>query len=166
MKQWYVAHTQPLKEKYAKSHLLEQDFEVYLPCIKKIRRHARKVDEVLAPLFPRYLFVKFDIEKDRWSKINGTRGISSLITANYVPVQLSEQIIYELKKNENKDGILPISSLELFSKGDKVKIVEGSFKDHNAIFESFTDKDRVQLLLNFLGREMKVLLPVTLIEST
>ena len=164
MKKWYVAHTQPLKESFAQFHLLQQGFEVYLPCIKKIRKHARKVDEVKAPLFPRYLFINFDQDTDRWSKINGTRGVSYLISNNSFPIPVVDQVIDDLKSLES-DGILPVSSLSLFTKGDHVRIKDGSFKDHKAVFESFNDKDRVQLLLTFLGREIKVLLPSILIES-
>ena len=57
---WCVAHTQPFKEVVAKQHLLGQGYKVYLPQFKKIRRHARKVEEVLSPLFPRYIFVGMD----------------------------------------------------------------------------------------------------------
>ena len=58
---WCVARTQLLKELVAKQHLTEQGYEVYLPRFKKICRHARKVEEKLVPLFPRYVFVGKDI---------------------------------------------------------------------------------------------------------
>ena len=79
---WFVAHTHPLKEIIAQQHLLEQGFEVYLPRFKKIRRHARKVEEVLVPLFPRYIFIGMNMEVARWRSVNGTRGVSYLLT-NY-----------------------------------------------------------------------------------
>ena len=50
---WFVVYTQPLKETVAKQHLEEQGYDVYLPMFKKTRRHARRIDEVLQPLFPR-----------------------------------------------------------------------------------------------------------------
>jgi len=165
MRKWYVAHTQPLKEIYAQSHLLQQGFDVYLPCIKKIRKHARKVDEIIAPLFPRYLFVNFDQNTDPWSKINSTRGVSYLITNNSSPTSLSDKIISDLKFQENKDGIVPLSCISVFTKGEQVRITDGSFKYHKAIFENFSDNDRVLILLNFLGREIKVLVPAYAIEA-
>lgn len=166
MKQWFVAHTQPLKEIVAQHNLVTQGFDVYLPRIKKLRKHARKIDEVHAPLFPRYLFVGFDLEVDRWNRINGTRGVSYLVSNNHLPTQIPDQIILDLKSRENIDGILPVSSIALFSKGDRVRIIDGAFKDHKATFDSFNDKERVQLLLTFLGREIKVSIPPSLIEST
>ena len=75
---WCVAHTQAQKEKTAQMNLLNQGFEVYLPLFKKIKKHARKIEKVSVPLFPRYIFVGFNSETSRWRSINGTRGISHL----------------------------------------------------------------------------------------
>lgn len=60
---------------------------------------------------------------------------------------------------------MPVASLVNFIKGEKVLIVEGAFTDQTAIFESMDDKSRVQLLLTFMGREMKMTLPVYAVEA-
>src|SRR5947209_3993566 len=59
--QWYVAQTHPRAEAKAAEHLDRQGFHVYLPNFRKRRRHARRVETVTAPLFPRYLFVSVDM---------------------------------------------------------------------------------------------------------
>jgi len=165
MKQWFVVHTQPLKESVACHHLIEQDFEVYLPRFKKTRRHARKVDEVLAPLFPRYLFVGMDLEADGWRSVQGTRGVSYLLMMDGRPAIIPSRMIEDLKDQETSDGLVPINSMALFAKGDKVRVLDGVFKDYVATFEKMDDKQRVQLLLTFLGRETKVSLPFYAVEA-
>lgn len=162
---WFVAHTQPMKEYVAQRHLLEQGFEVYLPRFKKLRRHARKVEEVLAPLFPRYLFLGMDIEVARWRSVNGTRGVSYLLMAENQPVEVPMKIIEGLKGKESPDGLVPLDSLITFIKGDKVHVLEGPFKDQRAIFETLDDEKRVQVLLTFLGRETRVSLPTYAVEA-
>ncbi|EKE00951.1 MAG: hypothetical protein ACD_21C00250G0024 [uncultured bacterium] len=162
---WFVAHTQPLKENIAKQHLLEQGFEIYLPQFKKTRRHARKIEEVLAPLFPRYLFVGMDLKTSPWRSVNGTRGVSYLLTNDNHPAVVPNEIIENLKAQENEDGLVPVTSLLLFTKGDKVRILDGAFKDQVAVFETLDNKQRIQLLLNFLGREMKISLPYHAVEA-
>jgi transcriptional antiterminator RfaH len=162
---WFAVHTQPLREQVAKQHLLEQGFEVYLPKFKKVRRHARKVEEVLAPLFPRYLFIGMDLETSRWRSVNGTRGVSYLLTNNDRPLAVPSKIIEGLKTQESEDGLVPIASLLLFTKGEKVRILDGAFKDQIAVFENMDNKERVQLLLNFLGRETKISLPHYEVEA-
>jgi transcriptional antiterminator RfaH len=59
---WYVVQTQINAEAKAARNLLRQGFAIYLPRYLKRRSHARKIEKVPAPLFPRYLFVQIDLE--------------------------------------------------------------------------------------------------------
>jgi transcriptional antiterminator RfaH len=165
MKQWFVVHTQPSQENVAQQHLLEQGFEAYLPKFRKMRRHARKVDEVLAPLFPRYLFVGIDLETDQWRSVQGTRGVSYLLVNDNKPAAIPSQIVQSLKDQETEEGIVPIGSMSVFNKGDKVRVIDGAFKDYTAFIENMDDKQRVQLLLSCLGREVNVWMPSYILEA-
>ncbi len=166
MMTWCVVHTQPSKELIAARHLRDQGFEVYLPQFKKIKRHARRVQEVFSPLFPRYIFVNLDLQVALWRSINGTRGVAHLLmSSEVIPAQVSSTIIDELKHQEGSDGMVPVSSLAVFAKGQKIQILEGAFKDQVATFESLSDNNRVQLLLTFLGGQTKVSLPVYSVEA-
>jgi hypothetical protein len=53
---WHVAQTHSHAEKQARAHLMRQCCHVYLPRYLKRHRHARRIENVSAPLFPRYLF--------------------------------------------------------------------------------------------------------------
>jgi transcriptional antiterminator RfaH len=165
MKQWFAAHTQPQKEMVARQNLLAQGFEVYLPQYKRTRRHARKVETILSPLFPRYLFVGLDLDLDRWRSVNSTRGISYLLMTNDKPVSVPCDIVASLKSQENDQGLLPVESLIHFMKGDLIRIVDGVFSGYTAVFEKMDEKQRVSLLLSFLGRETKVVLPAYAVEA-
>ncbi|MBP9829243.1 MAG: transcriptional activator RfaH [Proteobacteria bacterium] len=157
---WCVAYTQPLKEPLAKQNLLNMGYEVYAPRFAKIRRHAGKAEEILAPLFPRYIFVGMDLECAQWRSVNGARGVSHLLMSNDLkPAQVPCRVIDELRAGEVRDGVVLVASLVGFVKGEKVRILDGAFSDQLAIFESMDDKSRAQLLLTFMGREMKMTLP-------
>lgn len=161
---WFVVYTQPLKETVAKQHLEEQGYDVYLPMFKKTRRHARRTDEVLQPLFPRYLFVGLDLKLDAWRAVNGTRGVAYLLLNDGHPLGISTSIIEELKVLEN-DGVVPIECVSAFTKGENLRVVDGVFKDQVAVFQRMGDKQRVQLLLNFLGRDTRITVPVYAVEA-
>jgi len=161
---WFVVYTQPLKETVAKQHLEEQGYDVYLPMFKKTRRHARRTDEVLQPLFPRYLFVGLDLKLDAWRAVNGTRGVAYLLLNDGHPLGISTSIIEELKVLEN-DGVVPIECVSAFTKGESLRVVDGAFKDQVAVFQRMGDKQRVQLLLNFLGRDTRITVPVCAVEA-
>jgi transcriptional antiterminator RfaH len=162
---WCVAHTQPLKESLARQNLLDQGYDVYMPRFKKTVRHARKVEERLMPLFPRYIFVGMDASA-LWRNINGTRGVSYVVMGGEnTPSKVPASIIHELKSQEVSEGVVPLSSIITFSRGEKIRVIEGIFADQMAVFESMNDKSRVQVLLTFMGREMKMALPSYAVEA-
>lgn len=162
---WFVAYTLPAKETVARRHLEEQGYDVYLPMFKKTRRHARRVDEVLQPLFPRYLFIELDMKIDSWRAVNSTRGVAYLLLNDGHPLGIPASIIEGLQAEEDEHGLVPITCVETFLKGEKLRIIEGTFKDQIAVFEAIDDKKRVQLLLNFLGRDTKISIPAYAVEA-
>src|SRR5215216_7584524 len=78
---WFLVHTLPKSERKAEFHLGAQGFRTYLPQIRKTIRHARQLKTVRAPLFPRYLFVILDLQRDRWLSVRSTVGVSSLFSS-------------------------------------------------------------------------------------
>lgn len=152
MLSWYVVHTQPQKEDFAMDNLRNQGYEVYLPTIEKIRKHARKTEVVKYPLFPRYAFVALDITTQSWRSINGTRGVVGVLTQNGTPSPVASEILDELRRFENKEGCVSIHALNVFRVGDQVTLAAGPLKGQEATVVAISDKDRVQILLHFLGQ--------------
>lgn len=156
MKRWYVIHTLPRGEEIALQHLQQQGYEAFLPRFHKTRRHARKVEVVIAPLFPRYMFVSLDLETDRFLPINSTRGVAYVVRQKGAPMPVPQGVIEELMVRADVKEVVPLSSLELFNAGTTLEILEGAFAGQTGIFEKMSDSERVQLLLNVLGREVKI----------
>ncbi len=156
MKRWYVIHTLPRGEEKALQHLQQQGYEAFLPRFHKTRRHARKVEVIIAPLFPRYMFVSLDMETDRWLSISATRGVAYIVRQNGCPMPVPVGVIEELIERADIKETVPLSSLELFTAGATLEILEGAFAGHTGTFEKMSDSERVQLLLNVLGREVKI----------
>ena len=166
MKQWFVVHTHVQKEANATLHLVRQGFEVYLPQFLKVRKHARRRETVKKPLFPRYLFVAIDLSLDRWRSVNSTVGVSYIICNGETPVSVPEQIINSIKMREDEEGNVRPNKIVRFFKGEHVHIVDGALAGQEAIFNCPRDEDRVQVLLNLLGRPTKVTLPLDSINAT
>ena len=151
---WYVVHTNPNKEEIAERHLISQNYVIYFPRYKKIINHARKISTVVKPLFPRYLFIKIDLYKQRWTSINSTYGVNSLVTMQDKPVRVSKEIINKIKSQEDPDGITEIPFLQNFIKGDEVNIHDGIFSGKKGLFMGLTDDNRVKILFDLLGKEI------------
>jgi len=152
--EWYAVHTHVNKESLSEINLIRQNFITYLPKYKKIIKHARKISTVVRPLFPRYLFVKLDLVKQRWNLINSTYGVNVLITMEEKPVKILDKIINEIKSYDNSDGIaniLPYASMTL---GEEVNIIDGLFSGRKAIFDGLTEDNRIKVLFNLLGKEV------------
>jgi transcriptional antiterminator RfaH len=154
---WYVIHTQPKKENIAVLNLLNQGFTAFLPKCHAVRHHARKKTVVMMPLFPRYLFIKPSLAQPRWSSINSTRGVSYILRQhNQEPVPMPVGVVESLMAAQVSDQVVPLSSLALFKPGEKLQVLNGAFSGNVAIYEKMTTEDRVQILLDILGRDIRV----------
>src|SRR5262245_29828364 len=114
MQRWYVAHTQANGEAKAAWHLRKQGFAVYVPRYRKRRSHARRVDFVPAPLFPRYLFVGFDPDVARWRAIRSTIGVSELVTNGERPAAVPEGIVEAIMAREDETGLVVVAPVISF----------------------------------------------------
>ena len=165
MKEWYAVHTQPSNEATAAFNLMRQGFQIYLPQYVRARRHARRLEKVKRPLFPRYMFVKFDVMGQPWRNINSTFGVSRLVCCGEKPLAVPGVIIDEIKTREDNRGLVSLGRLIKYKAGDSVKVIEGALSELTGIFESARDDDRVSVLLELLGREVVVALPMDSIEA-
>lgn len=154
---WFAVQSQPNAEMKAAGHLLRQGFGVYLPRYMKRRRHARRVDMVAAPLFPRYFFVSIDMSAQRWRSIFSTVGVSRLVCNGESPAPVPDQVIATLKEREDDAGFIRLDPPPPFRAGDKVMVLDGIFTDCLGLFESMPDRRRVSILLDLLGRKVRVL---------
>ena len=154
---WYVVQTHTFSESKAAAHLTRQGFDVYLPRYLKRRRHARRIETVPAALFPRYLFVAVDMASQQWRSIQSTIGVSRLVCNGDAPAAVAGAVVEDLRRRE-EDGFVQLSKRPRFSPGDKVHVVEGVFAPCIGLFEGMRDLDRVSVLLDLLGRKVRVLL--------
>ncbi|WP_298274388.1 transcription termination/antitermination protein NusG [uncultured Bradyrhizobium sp.] len=162
---WYVVQTQVNAETKAAAGLVRQGFSTYLPRYQRRRSHARKVEIVSRPLFPRYLFVAIDVAAQRWRAIQSTLGVSHLVCVGDRPAAVENGIIDALRAREDEAGFIKLARGPAFSPGDKVRITEGAFVDSLALVEDASDHHRVAVLLNLLGRKVRVLVGADLIAA-
>jgi len=156
-RRWYVVQTHPHAECRAAAHLERQGFQPYLPRYLKRRRHARRIETVAAPLFPRYLFVAVDMAVERWRSIQSTFGVSRLVCNGEDPAAVADAVVDGLKRQE-QDGLVRLQQRPQFAIGDKVRVLDGVFADCLGLFDGMSDKQRVSVLLDLLGRKVRILI--------
>jgi transcriptional antiterminator RfaH len=153
---WYVVQTRVNAEARAASNLTRQGFDVYLPRYLKRRSHARKIDKIAVPLFPRYLFVRIDIATQRWRSVQSTFGVSHLVCNGSDPTPVPQEVLGLLKAREDESGCVRLDRRSKFALGAKVRVLAGIFADNLGLVDGLTDRDRIAILLDLLGRKVRV----------
>ena len=165
MNRWFVAHTRVRGEPVARRNLARQGFEVYLPRYLKRRRHARRLDRVAAPLFPRYVFIRMDPERCRWRSVNGTVGVAHLVCHGDRPAALPDGTVAEIRAREDARGLVAVRAAPPFRRGETVQVTAGPLSDQVGLFDCADDDERVVILLDLLGREVPVRVPVQAVRA-
>ncbi len=162
---WFVAHTHPHAEGKATAHLNRQGFEIYFPRYLKRRRHARRIETVMAPLFPRYLFVAIDLDAQRWRSIYSTVGVSRLVCNGDEPTPVPSGVVEGLRDREDANGFIKLERRPAFHAGDKIRVLDGAFSSCLGLFECMAERERVAILLDLLGRKVRVVLDADLVAA-
>jgi len=138
---WHVVHVAGgRRDAYAIEWLNQRKFEPYYPQIRVLRavalrdvtpsqRHSRAKRlrrEVLQPLFPRYVFVRFDPAQPGWYDILRVSGVRGIECEGNRPVPIADQLINDLRAAEVR-GAIPgdLPAAEVFKIGQTVRIVAG-----------------------------------------
>ena len=155
MRHWYVVHCRANSERRAETNLLRQEYEVWLPMYHKTRRHARRVETVQRPLFPRYLFVRLDLSSEPWRPILSTFGVHTIVSGADGPLPIGDDVVAALQARAGEGGVFDIAR-SVIKFGDQVRVQGGPMADLEGIFEAELDSDRVMILLKLMGREVRV----------
>ena len=159
---WSVVQTESQRELVADDYLKRGGFETYLPRIR-IRSHARTRN---VALFPSYLFVQIGT---RWYDARWTIGVIRILQTivgegdqlTTVPALVPDEYIEFWRKREGPDGFvkLPRAPTNRLKKGQRVRIVRGSFEGRLAVYEGMSGRERERVLLELLGQFVPVDLP-------
>jgi transcriptional antiterminator RfaH len=162
-KSWIVISTHPHREHIALENLERQRFEGYCPMVPRRRSHARRVEMVLRPLFPNYLFVRAGPKLGRWQSILSTYGVRTVVRAGEALSFLDDGFIVSLKAREVDGAIVrPASPYQV---GQEVRIATRSFDSVIAKIIEMDEKDRIVVLIDMLGRSTKLTLRSDLISA-
>jgi len=145
---WYAVYTLPHREATAQLQLSNQGFRTFLPLVSKTIQHARRYDTVMAPFFPQYLFVAFDLTH-RWRAINGTRGVIRLIMQNDRPAPVQSGVVESLIASSSPAG--EVLFRPDIAPGDSVRLIAGPFAGQLGILQRLDSAGRVQVLLEIMG---------------
>lgn len=161
---WFAAKTKPQQESVALENLARQNFTTYAPRVSVERFTHKRISIRREPLFPGYVLIRFVLADANWRAINSTRGVISLLTSseNGVPTPLPRGEVESIQRRDIA-GELFVSEVSRVRRGDDVRVKFGIAAD--AIGKViFTRGERIELLLNLLGRSTRVKAPLHMVE--
>ena len=153
---WYVVRTKPRAEFLAASELERDGIGVFSPLVKKPQLHA---GSILAPLFPGYIFLRWEPETEGWPSIRPGQHVLGLVNFNGETPWLPDEVIAELKHrcdSMNQQGGI----WRRYQRGDRVRIVSSAIQSLAQVVEDGnTPQSRVKVLLEFLDRLVPAQIP-------
>jgi transcriptional antiterminator RfaH len=163
MNLWYVIQTKPKKEEEARSYLSTKGLEVFNPLLETFLLRSGRMSKELKPLFPGYIFGKFDLDQNyplvRWGK-----GVKKVLGFGEYPTPISEEVLETIQERTDTQGVVRIS--QHFGPNDVVRIKAGPLRDLLGIFERWvSDNERVRILLNLIGYQPAVEMHYSMIEK-
>lgn len=160
---WFALHVRPRSERSVASLLRYKGFTEFLPLYRTRRRWSDRFKEVEMPLFPGYLFCRFDPEHRL--PVLLTPGVDFIVGLGKVPVPVEETEIEAIQAVLNSGlGLEPCAYLQ---EGEWVRIMNGPLCGVEGIFLEVKNQHRLLVSVTMLHRSVAVeidrswLLPLT-----
>jgi len=149
---WYALHVRPRFESYVDLQLGGKGYEVFLPKYESKRRWSDRVKTVVQPLFPGYVFCRFDVSARL--PILVTPGVHSIVGVGKTPIPVDPDEISAIRSVINSG----ISSYpcDYIRDGESVRVELGPLEGLVGIVQRSKNSDRLIVSLTLLMRSVSV----------
>lgn len=166
MLRWYLIHTKPSAESVAQTNLERQGYEVYLPRLMQWTVWRGQRRERIAPLFPRYLFLRLREGHQPLGPVRSSTGVANVVRFGSRYAVVGDEVVAELRTQADPvTGLHRLRPRRPLTVGTVVRITVGPFDGLEAIFERPAGVDRVVVLLKLLGQDASVCVPEDAIRA-
>jgi transcriptional antiterminator RfaH len=156
---WFAVATKPRCEAQAEEHLRRQGYECLYPRVRRVLRTATGLKTRVESLFPNYLFVKADTERQSLAPVRSTRGALGLVRFGMEPARVPPAVVARiLQRMDADDGLVRLDTPAL-EPGARLRVTGGPLSGWEGVFLAGEGVDRVRLLLELLGSVREVVLP-------
>jgi len=152
-KNWLIATYKINEVRRVENNLANQKFDFYLPKITTQNINSKPREEVL---FPGYIFIHASIKNH--SDLKYTKGIKHIIKFGDNISCISIEEIRSMQIAEKTSKIDPVASQ--IQIGQDALISEGSLKGSIVKVCSLPSKERVGVLLSFLGSKRRITISI------
>ena len=158
---WYVLQCRIRKEAMISAQLEGQGFECFLPKYKSIREWSDRKKVVEQPLFPGYVFCRFDYTQRR--PVVLTPGVLQVVGCGKTPIPVEQREIEAIQLAVASE--LPSQPWPYMEVGERVKIHTGKLAGIEGILINFKGNHRVVLSVTLLQRSVALEVDLAWIAS-
>jgi transcription termination/antitermination protein NusG len=149
---WYAIQVRSRYEKTIAATLLSKGYEGFLPICRKKSRWSDRIKEVDQPLFPGYIFCRFDANKRL--PILMTSGVLRVVGIGKTPHPVEEEEISAvLAIVASGLHVEPFPYLQI---GQRVRIEQGSLSGVEGILAGIKEPARLVVSVTLLQRSIAV----------
>ncbi len=149
---WYGLRTRSNQEKVAATVLEAKGFEPYLPSYSVRRRWSDRVVNTTLPLFPGYLFCRFD--SNQKLPVVSTPGVVSVVGYGNVPAPIEDREIEAIQTLLESGA--PAQPHPYLKEGQKVRVKSGVLQGVEGILIRMKSEWRMVLSITLLQRSIAV----------
>lgn len=162
---WYCLQAQPRHESIAARSLRQrEEIEVFCPRIRFRRPRAGGQMWMTEAMFPGYLFARFDLPS-RQREIGHAHGLRGIVHFGGIHPAVPDAVIERLRLSVGDEELTEVAGEP--RPGDEVTLAGGALHGLEAVVTQYLPaRDRIRVLLEFMGRQMELELPARSALST
>ena len=156
--EWRLVQVRPNADRMAIRNLERQGFCAFQPLELITSIRAGRFVSRFRSFFPGYMFAGYAGPAARWSVINSTYGVARLVKFGDRPTAVPNRLVAELQAACDSQGVISLASKIVV--GANVEVASGSLAGFIGEVERLTPDQRALVLIEFLGKQTRVSLPV------
>jgi transcription antitermination factor NusG len=145
---WYALHIKSRYERLAQIHLDHKGYKVLLPTYVAVRRWSDRTKSLSFPLFPNYLFCRFDAACRL--PVLMAPGVNFIVGAGRTPVPVNEKEITAIKRA--LDSGLALQACPCVTEGEQVHVISGPLNGIEGVVLRGKSSHRLILSISLLSR--------------
>jgi len=147
---WYAIQTRTRRERPTATLLKGKGYEICFPTHVSERRLSSRTDEVSSPLFPGYLFCRFDVHKRL--PILVTPGVIGIVGQGRVPIPVPLSEISAIRSLVSSG--VPAEPWPYLECGQRVQIADHALQGLEGILVAHKGSHRVVVSVTLLRRSV------------
>ncbi len=158
---WFALRVRSQRETAVASHLRAKGYEVFLPVSAFQKRWSDRIKKTDRPLFPGYLFCKFDL--DNRLPVLKTPWLLQIVGLGRTPIPVDDEEVDAIRSL-----VMSGSAIELWpyaEVGQKVRIKSGTLRGVGGVLTEFKGNHKLVVSVTLLRRSVAVEIDSALVSS-